>query len=911
MPHQMRHRLTSLGAALALVMPMLAQADDKLASAPSAAAPTDVAADDTTAAPPSTDNARQLSGMIVTGTRKTGMTATDSPAPIQLVDADTLKATGATDVQNALAMQVPSYNVNQVGTDMASQTLTAALRGLSANHTLVLVNGKRLHTTANVNASNGDAAADLSFIPEAAIDHVEVLTDGAAALYGSDAIAGVVNIILKKNYSGGEVTGGYGGYGDGGGRDSKVSANIGFGDKDNFFSLSVESENRQSVYRYGPQALSDCLLNLANCESVAATYDYDSYAGSVVNDALKANARYNSKFPYLNNWLNPPEVHRQVAYFNSGARLSNNVSLYAFGGIGKKRAQSEENYRSPDQLPGYTDPVTGETTYMYPLGFNPSEASREKDYQLTVGLTGNLSDWTWDASTGYGRDRMSVYTLNSENQSLYEEYGYSPANFSDGTFTASQWTTDLNLTRDFEIGLPQPMTFSAGLEYRKDTYSIGEGEPSSYYGVGASSFPGYGPDSVGSYRRDAKSLFADVVLYPTEHWLLDAAARYENYSDFGSKPIFKLTSRYNFSDAFAIRATASTGFRAPNLGEEYYTQVAVSPNAANPILQPNSAAAQSLGFGNLKPETSVNYSLGFVFSPMENLNSTLDFYQITIDKVVGMASLCYVSGGSPCNPLTGVASSGYNEALGEALVKAGYLGAIDPTASGGSLDPTARENITVNIFNNALKERVRGVDWITNYDTNFAWGSVDWMLAANYNKLKVLHVDNAPTSLGNGTLYAAYLIANREKNQPKYRINFGPDIHIGKFTIGVHEQIYGPQYQWAAANTNNDGYGIAYPASVLAQLDTARFDGGTYFKERIGVMPLTNISVTYRPNQQWVLRAGGNNVFDRYPSGWPRAAYEFEVSNYENQWGMLGPYQTSSPAGFFGAYYYADVTYKF
>jgi iron complex outermembrane receptor protein len=894
MRHRMCHRLIALSTVLTFAMPMLAQADD---------GPTD--------APSADPNSSSLGAVIVTGTRKTDMTVTDSPAPIQMVAAETLKQSGATDLQNAIAMQVPSYNSNQVGVDMGSQTLTAALRGLSANHTLVLVNGKRLHTTANVSEINGDAAADLSFIPQEAIDHVEVLTDGAAALYGSDAIAGVINIILKKNYSGGEVEGGYAGYADGGGRDPKFGGNIGFGDEKNFVSISAETENRQSVYRFGPQALGDCLLNLANCKNVAAEYNYTSFAGWAATDPLMQNAMLNPKFPYLNNFFNPPAVKRQVLYFNSGAQLSDDVSFYAFGGFGEKQAQSEENYRAPDQLPGYTDPATGETSYMYPNGFNPSEASREKDFQVTAGLTGTMAGWTWDFSSGLGKDRMNVYTVNSENPSLYSETGSSPSNFYDGAFTASQWTTNLNLTKDFEVGLSAPLTFNAGVEYRKDTYGIEEGIPASYYGVGASSFPGYGPTSTGSYSRNAKSLFADVVFNPIEHWLVDAAARYENYSDFGSKAIGKLTTRYDFTDSFAIRGTASTGFRAPNLGEEYYTQVAVGPSSASPILQPNSAASQSLGFGNLKPETSVNYSLGFVFRPSENLSSTVDFYQITINNRVGEATLCYVSGFAPCNAVTGVAASSYNQALGAALVAAGYLGGIDPTAPGGSLDPTARENVSVSIFNNALKERAQGLDWVTNWNTEFAWGTIDWILSANYNKLDILHVDNAPTALGGGSLYSTVTIINMEKNQPKYRINLGPTFNVGKFEIGVHEQIYGPQYQWTAANTNNDGFGIPYPASVLAQLQTATFDGGTYFKERIGVLAVTNLNVSFKPTDKWVLSIGGNNIFDKYPNNWPKAAYQFEVSNYENQWGMLGPYQTSSPIGLFGAYYYANVTYKF
>ncbi|MFT4197591.1 MAG: TonB-dependent receptor [Pseudoxanthomonas sp.] len=845
--------------------------------------------------------------VISTGTRKSNMAVTDSPAPIQLISPEKLASTAAPDLQNAIANQVPSYNVNQVGSDMGSQTLTASLRGLSPNHTLILVNGKRLHNTANVSASDGSAAPDLSFIPQAAIDHVEVLTDGAAALYGSDAIAGVINIILKKNHSGGEIDTGYSGYQDGGGKDFKWGANIGFGNADNFFNLSAEVENRQSVYRFVPTAMANCLSNETLCASVNPTaYEYF--------DSIDPNrtSQYNSKYPYLNNWLNPPEVHRKALYFNSGAVISENVSFYAFGGYGKKTAESEENYRGPAQLGGYTDSTTDETSYMYPYGFNPSEYSSEEDYSLTVGLTGSLGEWVWDASSTYGKDKMDVYTLNSMNRNLYSEYGYSPTDFYDGTFTASQWTTNFNATRDFDIGLASPMTFNAGVEYRQDKYAISPGDYASYYETGASSFPGYNPDTnTGSYSRNSYSVFADAVLYPVEQWLVDGAVRYEHYSDFGSKTIGKLTTRFDFTDSFAIRATVSTGFRAPTLGEEYYSAVNVSPSGAYPQLAPNSDAAAALGFGKLKPETSTNLSLGFVFSPLPNLNSTLDFYQIRIKDRITRAYFCYVSGSVACDPVSGAETDSYNTALGQALVDAGYLGGIDPSTSGGTLDSSARANIGVYLFNNALDTKTQGVDWVTNYLTTFDWGSIDWVLAANYSKLDVTGVKSAPASLGGGSMYSEATLENLEHANPKYRINLGAIIDIGKFSINITEAVYGPEYRWQAANTDDEGFGTDFPDSVLSQLTTKVMDGVTYYKQEIGVLPTTNLSISFKPNDNWTLTLGGDNIFNKYPDKYPKAVWNWVVANYENQWGYLTKYETFSPIGYFGGRWYAKATYRF
>ena len=859
--------------------------------------------------PADEDKAKTLDTITVisTGTRKTNMAVTDSPAPIQLVSLEKLTSTAAPDLQNAIANQVPSYNANQTGSDMASQTLTASLRGLSPNHTLVLINGKRLHNTANVGAASGAAAPDLSFIPEAAIDHVEVLTDGAAALYGSDAIAGVINIILKKNHEGGEVSAGYSGYQDGGGRDFKWGANLGFGDSDNFLNLSAEAENRQSVFRFVPSGMGACLMNQADC--MANGLGMQDWA---LSDANKL-AVYNPKFPYLNNWLNPPEVHRKALYFNAGAELGDSVSFYAFGGYGKKTASSEENYRAPDQLMGHTDPVSGKVSYMYPYGFNPSEASEEKDYTLTAGLTGVFADWTWDASTTYGKDQMDVYTRNSMNQNLWAENGYSPTDFYDGTFTASQWTTNLNATRDFEIGLSSPLTFNAGIEYRQDKYGIAPGDYASYYKTGASSFPGYNPaTNTGNYDRNSYSVFADVVLYPVEKWLVDGAVRFEHYSDFGSKTIGKLTTRYDFTDVFAVRATASTGFRAPTLGEGYYSAVNVSPSGAYPQLQPNGAAASTLGFGALKPETSTNFSLGFVFNPIPNLNSTLDFYRISIKDRIDRGGFCYVSGGTPCDPVSGAEITDFNSSLGQALVNGGYLGSVDPTASSeGSLDTSARQNISVYVFNNALDTRATGVDWVTNYLTEFDWGSVDWFMAANYNKLEVTKVKAAPASLGGGSMYSDASIINMENATPKFRVNLGATIELGKFSINITEAIYGPQYQWADTNTNDEGMGNEFPADVLSQLTTKVLDGKTYYKEKIGVLATTNLSVSFKPNDKWTLTVGGDNIFNKYPDKYPTAVWNWVTSHYENQWGYLSKYQTGSPVGYFGGRWYAKLSYKF
>jgi iron complex outermembrane receptor protein len=324
-----------------------------------------------------------LDEVIVTGSRQTGIKASDSAAPIQIISTEALKNSGAPDLMTALAQVVPSLQLQAFGFDMAGQTLQTRLRGVSPNDVLVLVNGKRRHNTANLAVDTGSpyqggAAPDLNFIPLDAVDHIEVLTDGAAAQYGTDAIAGVVNIILKKNNSGGLVQGTYGQYGNSGGRTEDVSGNAGFGaGEGGFFSLTGEyrSHGHSNVGEpdpRGPQATTYPNTNIQNVPG----------------------------YPYENMISGDGAQRLKIFSINSGYDFDNGMELYAFGTYGHKDAASYENYRVPSKV-AYTDPATGVTTYPFPYGFNPQEASDEDDYQINIGLKGSLLGWDWDFGTGY------------------------------------------------------------------------------------------------------------------------------------------------------------------------------------------------------------------------------------------------------------------------------------------------------------------------------------------------------------------------------------------------------------------------------------------------------------------------------------------------------------------------------
>ncbi|MDP1933188.1 MAG: TonB-dependent receptor [Gammaproteobacteria bacterium] len=878
-----------------------------------------------------------ISEILITGSRRSGMAVSDSPAPVQLISAEMLKETGAPDLMNAIATQVPSYNANQTGGDMASQTLTASMRALSANHALVLVNGKRRHTTSNVGASSGAAATDLSFIPSSAISRLEVLTDGAAAIYGSDAIAGVINIILNDDYEGGSVNTNVSEYVDGGGYTTNVQGNYGFGNDVAYLNVSLEAENRETVSRsvtYGPAV---CVANPVECLN---RLNNGTPSGYTVSSAYRTYLQRDSKmathpkYPALNNVGDPPDIVRRAAFFNAGYQLNEDVELYGFASVGTKKAASLETYRRPSQDGGVDVNGDGDRNDMtpggipeyminkYEFGFSPMEESDETDYSFTVGFTGVTNDWTWDLATVYGSNEMDVYTTKSMNFTLWNETGESQEDFYDGTFWATQWTTSLDASKEYDIGLAAPMTFATGLEYRRDRYGIDPGEPASYYGAGAASFPGYNPAvNTGAYDRHSYATFLNFVLVPTDSWLVDLAVRYEDYSDFGNETVGKITTRYDFSDAVAVRATASTGFRAPTLGEGFYSAVNVGPTSASPQLQPNSAAAAELGFGaGLQPETSENFSLGLVLEPINGLTTTIDAYQITISDRIQRGSFAFstsqsnntVTGrttGSFNNILpdpadtdgNGTPDASYNEALGRALVNFGYIGVWnDPAAPGGSLDASARASISVSIFNNALETRSSGVDWVNTYNSRFGWGSIGWTLAANYNKTEVLSAKAAPASLGGATMYSALALSNLETNSPKYRVNLGARIMFGDFTLNVRQAVYGPQYTLTTVS--------GLPAAVRNSLDLVQLAGATYYKNEIDTLMQTNIELTYAPTDSLRLSAGVDNVFNEYPNKTPSAVWDYNEERYAN---TNREYLTGSPVGYFGARWFGKLAYTF
>jgi iron complex outermembrane recepter protein len=807
-----------------------------------------------------------LDEVIVTGSRQTGIKAADSPAPIQIVSADTLKSSGAPDLMSALAQLVPSLQMQAFGFDMAGQTLQARLRGVSPNDVLVLINGKRRHTTANLAVDTGSpfqggAGVDLNFIPLDAIDHIEVLTDGAAAQYGTDAIAGVINIILKRNNSGGSLGATYGQYGNNGdGKTEDVSGNAGFeAGTGGFFNITGNFRNHGH----------------SNVGAVDPRLYPENLAAAGYPDSNAANA---PGYPNLNRISGDGAVQQKLVAVNSGFDFEGGTELYLFGTYGHKDAASYENYRVPSKV-SYTDPTTGATTYPFPYGFNPEESSDEDDLQFNLGVKGTVASWNWDVATGFGQDKVGVSTINSFNAGTYALNGIpTPTSFYDGFLKSSQWTSTADFNRDFDVGFAGPLNVAFGGEYRRETYSIGAGVPLSYESGGAQSYPGFTPLDAGSHDRKNYAGYIDLATKPIDGLRVDVAGRFEHYSDFGDAKVGKLTARYDFTPEFAVRGTINNGFRAPTLAEEYYSSTNVGPTTAYIQLPPNSPAAAPLGLGSgLQPEKSMNYSFGVVWQPLPHMQATLDVYQLVItNRIVGS--------GNVAGAINGVAQPG--EAAINAAIAAYSHGSdvIDP-------DVLKTGSYGINIFANGIDTRTRGADLVFRFPYDYNFAKIDYSIAATYNETTITKYATTPAPLVPNVLYDQEAYSELTTASPRAVVNLGALLTMDKLTVNLVEKIYGKSSDYE----NDDGDN----ASGSFQ----------YYKNEIGVTAITNLDIGYQFAEHLKFAIGATNLFNRFPNKLNSNILTHEQSYVDSA--AVTQYPSFSPFGINGGFYYVKATYTF
>lgn len=525
--------------------------------------------------------------LIVTGTRDPHQTAQKSLSPVTVFSSRQISQTGQADLRDALMMMAPSMTKTAMTIGNANMTDAIELRGLTPNHTLVLVNGKRRHTTSVMTdytgPQQGSLPVDIDMIPLASVDHIELLQDGAAAQYGSDAIAGVVNIITKHSRHELSAQALNGGYYAGDGFTSGESVNWGTDlNGHGFFDLSAEYKYQDHTDRGG----------------------VDNRTGNKDNHIM-----------------GNPRSQRETISYNMAYDITDDAQFYSFATYGHVNSESYQNFRLPSILPE-----------VYPQGFSPQITLAQNDYSFTAGFKGRHFGWDWDVSTTYGGNVADVGMFDTVNPDLYAATGHTPTRFYPMmTFNDTEWTTDASIRRGFHLPfLAGPLNFALGAQYRYDTYQVGSGESASYYGGGPSADDGLSPMSASKNFRDVTAGYFDLSTQLLKGWQIDLAGRVEHYTDVGDTETGKASMRYDFNPRIGVRGTISNGFRAPTLAEEHYSDVGVSPTGASGILPVNSTAAKLLGSRPLTPERSMNYSAGIVLNPIDRLHISIDAYQISL-----------------------------------------------------------------------------------------------------------------------------------------------------------------------------------------------------------------------------------------------------------------------------------------
>ncbi len=814
------------------------------------------------------ENIEQIS---VIGSRRLGRTVEDSAVPIDIIGADALKNSGFTETNALLSSLLPSFNFPQASlTDGSDHVRPAQLRGLAPDHTLVLVNGKRRHSNAllNLNGSTGrgSSSVDLNAIPANAIARIEVLRDGAAAQYGSDAIAGVINIVLKSASSGGSVAAIYGAnvtemdgvpqlesvsegsdgnlaFTEGGdrsltdGQTLTLQGNMGFELGDNgFFNISTEYRDRHSTNR----------SDYDNRENYARLDD-----GSLDPRELTVN-RYNHNF-------GNGDVEDFSMFYNAGYQLTNDIDLYSFGSYSKREGEGGGFYRRASDSRNIEE--------VYPDGFLPVITSDINDFSLALGAKGFANEWNYDVSAVYGQDAFEFGVTNSLNTS----YGpTSQTSFDAGTLTYDQLTLNVDFSREVDVSfLESSVNVAVGAEYRREGYQIDAGEEASYaqgtfgpggavtdpvdgpFGAaGAQVFPGFTPESEGDNSRHNVSLYIDLETYLTDDWNLAVAARYEDYSDFGDTLNGKIATRYSLTEDLALRASVSTGFRAPSLQQQYFTSVATVFVDGEPTetgtFAPSSDVAKALGSPGLDAEEATNYGVGFTWSTDFNFSLSVDYYQILIDDRIVLS-----------NNLSG-------DAIADLLQGTG--------ANQGRF------------FLNAIDSKTRGVDVVASYNVaTDGYGDLAFNLGYNYGKNEVTNIIDPPAELQGAGFDQDNLFSGTE---------------LRRFEVSTPRNKYNLSATW----TNDD---------IRTTLRTTRY-GETQDPsdnpERNEVLKpkwITDLDVAYSLSENVSLSLGANNIFDVYPDA-TRENVD-DVTTFSR----LFAYSSFSPYGFNGRYVYGKIEMKF
>ncbi len=826
---------------------------------------------------------KDVEKIVVVGSRGAPRSVNDSPVPIDLIGGEELSRGGNTDMLELIKGSVPSFNVHSNPiSDAASLVKPANLRGLSSDSTLILVNGKRRHRASVIallggGINDGAQGPDISVIPSAALKQVEVLRDGAAAQYGSDAIAGVMNFVLKDDADGGSLTARYGSYYEGDGDTMEISGNVGMPlTKDGFLNLSFQYKNADATSR-----------------SVQRPDAAGFIAAGVPGVGEPAQI-----------WGSPEVNDDYTIFVNSGLDLGNDSEAYMFGNFSERDVRGGFYYRNPhtrggvysngdtdgDGVPNLliadldglnngascnpvnvtSDNVLTQTDYMnnvanndncfsfnemLPGGFTPNFGGNIVDTSITVGTRGELDNGVmYDVSGSVGFNESSYVIYDTLNASLGPA---TPRDFNPGKHTQLEKTFNVDFSKDIEVDMFDSLMVAAGYEWHAESFEVTAGDVASYtagpyteqgFGIGSNGFPGFKPQAAGVYSRQNFAFYVDTEAQITEDFLLGAALRYEDYSSFGSDSNYKLTAQYNVTDDFSLRSSISTGFRAPTVGQANYSNVQTAlENGAlvdSALLPASNPIAIQLGATELTPETSKSYTLGAVWNIGE-LFITLDYYNIAVEDRVSQSTKYELT-----------------DADKTALTNAGVANV---------------ESIQlVSFFTNDFDTTTSGVDLIANYGMELLDGDASFSLAYNYNKTKV---DSFSVITGD------FKVSRLENDLPNHRATLTWSQSWDEMSFLIRGNYYG-EYQ---------GVHVDYVDTVNTGESAITFDA----------------EFSYFASDDIVLSVGAQNLFDQEAT---KINFTDEGAAscggcVNNQWG--GKYYETSPFGFNGGFYYVKATYNF
>ncbi len=819
-----------------------------------------------------------LDELKVIGSRVAGRSAQDSVVPVDIIRGEDLQTYGIRDMDSLLSASVPSYNVNQQPiSDAGTLIRPANLRGLPSDSTLVLVNGKRRHRASVIpefgGISNGSHGADISAIPAIALDRVEVLRDGAAAQYGSDAIAGILNFRLREDREGLTVQTGYGQNYHGDGDKVNVAANLGLPLTDNgFANFSFEFTNADETSRSAQRADARGLIEAGN-EHV--------------------------RRPATQIW-GAPEVRYDYKFFgNLGLDLEElNSRVYAFGNYAERKVEGGFFFRNPNTRGGifdagenllvadlsddrqgcppiaknpaadYTAALAGLPDHCFafnerfPGGFTPRYGGVVEDWSITFGLRGEvesasalLNGWFYDASASFGHNSVNFFMHNTINPQLAAMRTNIPTSYKPGGYREFDKTFNLDISRPFDVGLfYSALNFAFGLEYREEEFEIKAGDKNSWYvdnspgglaaqgfGIGSNGFQGFGPEIAGTFNRGSYAGYLDLEAELIKNLTVGLAGRYEAYEGIADTLDGKVSARWQFLEAIALRGSVSSGFRAPTVGQTNYRKTSTSLEGNrlvdNAILPPDHPAAVRKGGKQLEPEKSVNYSVGTVFS-LGDLDVTVDYYRIKVQGRLALTS----------------------------NLKLTQMD-IDALLAQGVTD--ARSFSGVNFFTNDFDTSTQGVDLVATYPLHTFAGHTLLTFVGNWTDTQV---DSFNPNIINSRRRRQY-----EDALPEFRFSLTADHTWGPWRFLTRVHYYDPFFE------------------DIVEAGLTSINGERWLTDM-------ELSYTFRdlPFMQMATFAfGAENVFDQYPR--------------KSRWApVLGnKYPPNSPYGFNGGFYYLRASFEF